>query len=298
MTNLNNPLQVTKIWMPESLELAVALKKQYGLTSTYVAGATLLQLKWQSVLAMPQHHICLEKITELKQVKVAENGLKIGALTSLSTLRFDPIIKRKYPVISEAVKSIAAPAVRNRGTIGGNVMGGEGDLIPLFLALQAEMTFLQEGSFKTMSIADWIQNGHSQDDLLVYIFIPMSTSNHFNSFYKKIGRRETFTAAIVTVSGQVKLSETNTINEICLAIGGGSNKPIRLVKAEQYMEGKTIDQMKLANIYQYILDEYNPASDAFVTGNYKKKVAANLIISELQRLLNTKVESEGSVYEM
>ena len=139
---------------------------------------------------------------------------------------------------------------------------------------------------------------HSQDDLLVKITIPAYSSSNSHTFYKKIGRRETFTAAIVTVSGQLKWSESKSITEVCLAIGGGSNKPLRLVKAEQYISGKTLEQIEWTVVYQNILDEYCPATDAFVTSNYKKKVAANLIISELRRLLNTPVEREEPVYEM
>lgn len=297
MNNQNNPLQVPEIWMPTSVEAAISIKKQFGQYSTYVAGATLLQLRWQSAQAMPQHHINLEKISELQQYKFEGNSLLIGSLTKLSALRFDPALKNTYPAISEAIKSIAAPAVRNRGTVGGNIMGGEGDLIPLFIALQAEMTFLQGDSFKIISMADWLENSHGQDDLLVKIAIPAQSSNNCHTFYKKIGRRETFTAAIVTVSGKVSMSESQSITEVCLAIGGGSNKPCRLAKTEQYVTGKTKEQIEWTVVYKNILEEYCPETDAFVTSNYKKKVAANLIVSEVQRLMNTPVEREELVYE-
>lgn len=298
MENQSHPLQVPKIWMPTSLEAATSIKKQFGHHSTYVAGATLLQLRWQSAQTMPQHHINLEKISALQQYNFEENSLIIGALTKLSALRFDPALKNRYPAISEAIKSIAAPAVRNRGTVGGNVMGGEGDLIPLLLAMKAEMTFLQEDRFKTISMADWVENRHAQDDLLVKIAIPAPSPVNSYTFYKKIGRRETFTAAIVTVSGQISWSESQAVTEVCLTIGGGSNKPGRLVKAEQYITGKKIEQIDWTVVYREILDDYCPATDAFVTSNYKRKVAANLIISELQHLLNTQVEREVPVYEM
>ena len=93
-------------------------------------------------------------------------------------------------------------------------------------------------------------------------------------------------------------TESQAIDRLTLAIGGGSNKPLRLIKTEQYMTNKTVELIDWKFVYQSILDEYCPATDAFITNNYKKKVAANLIISELQSLMNTHMEREAHVYEM
>ena len=298
MENLNNSLQTPHIWMPTTLEEAIALKKRFGQQSTYVAGATLLQLRWQSAQTMPQHLITLENLLNLQAYQFDDIVLTIGAHTKLSTIRFDPMLKSKCPAISQAIKSIAAPAVRNRGTVGGNIMGGEGDLIPLFLALQAQMTFLTEEGYKTIAMSDWVKNKKANNDLLVKITIPVHPSTDAHTFYKKVGRRETFTAAIVTVCGQIIRTETQAIDSLTLAIGGGSNKPLRLIKTEHYITNKTVELIDWHFVYQCILEEYNPVTDAFVTSNYKKKVAANLIISELQSLLKTHIEKEVHVYEM
>ena len=298
MENLNNLLQTPKIWMPTTLQEAVALKKQFGQDSAYVAGATLLQLRWQSAQTMPHQLITLENLSQLHAYHLDDNAITIGAHTKLSAMRFDPMLKSKYPAISEAIKSIAAPAVRNRGTVGGNIMGGEGDLIPLFLALQAQMIFLSEDGLKTIAMSDWVKNKQANNDLLVKITIPAHSTTDSHTFYRKIGRRETFTAAIVTVSGQIMRTKSQAIDHVTLAIGGGSNKPLRLIKTEQYMTNRTAELIDWHFVYQCILDEYDPMTDAFVTTNYKEKVAANLIISELQSLLNTRIEREAHVYEM
>ena len=296
MENLNHSLQTPHIWIPTTLEEAVTLKKQFGQDSTYVAGATLLQLRWQNAQTMPQHLITLENLSQLQVYQLDDIALTIGAHTKLSTIRFDPMLKNKYPAISEAIKSIAAPAVRNRGTMGGNIMGGEGDLIPLFLALQAQMTFLTEDGLTTIEMSDWVKNKQTNNDLLVKITIPAHSTTDSHTFYRKIGRRETFTAAIVTVSGQIIRNQA--IDSVTLAIGGGSNKPLRLINTERYLTNKTAEFIDWHFVYQCILAEYDPVTDAFVTSNYKKKVAANLILSELQSLLNTHIEREAHVYEM
>ena len=294
----NNLLQERTIFIPKTLDEVISLKKQFGSDFTYVAGATLLQLRWQVAQALPSRLIHLEQIPSLQQYELNQDYLLIGAHTKLSNLRFDSQLQQVCPAIPYAIKTIAAPAVRNRGTVGGNVMGGEGDLIPLFLAMQAELIFLTEEGYQTKTMLEWLATRQTTNDLLVNIKVPLHPKKNTHTFYKKIGRRETFTAAIVTVAGQVTFSEDGVIDTTTLAIGGGGNIPLRLVESERYLKGKDFSQIDWRAVYKSILDQYNPVSDAFVTNTYKQKVAANLLISALQSVLNAGVKGEEHVYEV
>ncbi|MER1999173.1 MAG: FAD binding domain-containing protein [Lysinibacillus sp.] len=294
----NSLLQERTIFIPQTLDEVISLKKQFGSDFTYVAGATLLQLRWQIAQALPSRLIHLEQIPSLQQYELNQDYISIGAHTKLSDLRFDPKIQQVCPAIPYAIKTIAAPAVRNRGTVGGNVMGGEGDLIPLFLAMQAELIFLTDEGYETKTMLEWLATRQTTNDLLVNIKIPLQGKKNTHTFYKKIGRRETFTAAIVTVAGQVTLSDEGKIDTTSLAIGGGGNIPLRLVKSEQYLKGKDLSQIDWRVLYQSIIDQYKPATDAFVTNTYKQKVAANLLISSIQNVMEAVVKGEEHVYEV
>ncbi|MER1985019.1 MAG: FAD binding domain-containing protein [Solibacillus sp.] len=289
----NDVLNSPTVWIPTTLEEFSSLKEQMQ-QCTYVAGGTLLQLRWQAAQTTPTQLINLEEILSLKQYTIDEQFVTIGALTKLNTLRFDPDLSEALPVVAVAVKSIAAPAVRNRATIGGNVMGGEGDLIPLLLAMQAELTFLQDGDFKTMTMEEWLAIRHSIDDLLLDITIPTYNPAQTTTFYRKIGRRETFTAAILTVAGQVRYVD-GVMEQVTLSVGGASNQPMRFTKAEQYLQNKTAQHIDWKILYRSIIEQYPAATDIFVTSNYKKKVAANLIISELQKIIHHQFEQEEAV---
>ena len=295
MENQVDLLQTPEIFIPTTLDEVISLKKQFGTDFTYVAGATLLQLRWQIAHEIPKRLIHLEQISSLQQCELDETHLTIGAHTKLSELRFNANLKQVCPVIPYAVKSIAAPAVRNRGTVGGNVMGGEGDLIPLFLVMQAEMLFLTEEGYQTVPILEWLPARQTVSNLLINIKVPLKTTSNTHTFYKKIGRRETFTAAIVTVAGQVTFTEDQTIEAVTLAIGGGGNNPLRLLESEKYLKGKALDVVDWKLLYRDILSQYSPVTDAFVTGRYKQKVAANLLISALQNVFTTELNREVSV---
>lgn len=287
------------IWLPTSVEEAVDLKNQFSSEGEFVSGATLLQLQWMNGRKMPNHLISLEQILALKVVKLENNFLSIGALTTLGTYQKHPLFK-EYPILCDALKSIAAPAVRNRGTIGGNVMAGVGDLIPFLLAMEAKLVIHESDGSKKVDFWDWLQTKpRAANVLLEKIEIPYDINEPNSvSFYRKIGRRETFTAAILTVSGKLKWDENGVINAVKLAVGGGDNKPSRLQKTEQLLIGKIGEEIDWKALYRSINEEFIPAVDAFVSGDYRKKVAANLIVAELQSKLTIRSEREEHVYEI
>lgn len=248
---------------------------------------------------MAQHLISLEQISSLKEVKLKNNVLSIGALTTLGSYQNNSLIKENV-ILCNALKTIAAPAVRNRGTIGGNVMGGIGDLIPLLLAMEAKLYIQGPNSSIIVDLWDWLQNKQiTGNELLVKIELPVEVNEKTCfSFYRKIGRRETFTATILTVSGKIKWDEKGVLNIVRLAVGGGDNEPKRLEKTEQLLNGKTGEEINWKAVYSSITNEFNAVEDSFISSEYRKKIAANLIVAELKSKLTISSQGEGHIYEI
>ena len=69
----------------------------------------------------PQALVDLSGIEELRGVRVASDGLEIGAMTTLTEITNHPEIKKNYSVLAEAVSVVASPQIRNQATLGGNV---------------------------------------------------------------------------------------------------------------------------------------------------------------------------------
>lgn len=303
MVNQIDPLISSSpiIWAPTTIEEAIERKKEFGSEAEFVSGSTLLQLQWKNGRKVPKNIISLEQIPTLKEIQIDEDKriLSIGASSLLSSYKTNPLIKN-FPIIGEALQSIAAPAVRNRGTIGGNIMGGVGDLIPLFLVLKAKLLLYEEKESKLVDYWDWLQHSERKSQTILST-IQLSTNwDCANSctFYKKIGRRETFTAAILTVSGSIRWVEDGVIEEANLALGGGDNRPLLLENTGHYMIGKKGDQLDWKSVYTSILSEISPAEDAFVSSDYRKKVAANLIIAALQSKLTFSSRGKEPTYEI
>ena len=65
--------------------------------------------------------VSLAQIPELSGITAGEDGVRIGAMTSLTAVASDPLIREQYPALAQAVASISAPVLRNMGTLGGNL---------------------------------------------------------------------------------------------------------------------------------------------------------------------------------
>lgn len=107
---------------PKTLDEATALMAKHDSQVKVVAGGTDLLPSMKQKLFSPPYILDLRRISELRGVRpVPGQGVEIGALTSLSVIEHSPLIRRNYPVLYEAVKTVASPVLRNMGTLGGNI---------------------------------------------------------------------------------------------------------------------------------------------------------------------------------
>jgi 4-hydroxybenzoyl-CoA reductase subunit beta len=86
-----------------------------------VAGGTDLIPSMRQKLFEPQYVLDIRHIAEMKGIRQQGSGVEIGALTSLTSLEHSDLLRRRYPVLTEAAATVASPLLRNMGTIGGNI---------------------------------------------------------------------------------------------------------------------------------------------------------------------------------
>ena len=107
---------------PKTLDEAVALMAKHDGEVKIVAGGTDLLPSMKQKLFTPPYVLDLRGVGELRGIRDrAGEGVEIGALTTLSAIEHSPLIRNDYPVLYEAVKTVASPVLRNMGTLGGNI---------------------------------------------------------------------------------------------------------------------------------------------------------------------------------
>ena len=109
-----------ELYQPTQLKDAFNLLDRFGKDAWKIAGGY-DSLSWfKERIKRPKAVLDLSAVAEMKGIRDTANGLEIGALTTLTEIERNPIIKAKYRVLAEAAAKVASPQIRNHGTIGGN----------------------------------------------------------------------------------------------------------------------------------------------------------------------------------
>jgi len=111
-----------RLLRPKTLDEAIALLVRHDGEARIVAGGTDLLPSMKQKLFTPPYVLDLRGISELRGIRSTPgNGVEIGALTTLSAIEHSPLIRKDYPVLYHAARTVASPVLRNMGTIGGNL---------------------------------------------------------------------------------------------------------------------------------------------------------------------------------
>lgn len=288
------------VWHPRDMAEAWTFKRLFDTDAIYIAGGTLLRTQWESGAAeMPSQLIDLSGIAELKGIAADEDAISIGALTTLGELRQHPLLTEHYPMLVSAVRSIAAPSIRNMATLGGNILSRIGDSLPALMACRAELEWCTGLSSYRESASDWVERLHVQSpkpsNLLVSVHLPFMNRNRnapakFGA-YHKVGRREAFTPSVVTAALNGSLRPDGSIAEVAIVVGGGQTIPQRMFLAEKALKGQRPGRELLADVHRHVMNQFVTKPDPFSTDEYRRRTAANLVVAELWR---TFVREEGT----
>ncbi|MGO9228325.1 MAG: FAD binding domain-containing protein [Bryobacteraceae bacterium] len=121
MAVIHDIMPAFELFQPPTVEAAVALLDRYGAQGWVMAGG-LDSFDWlKDRIKRPSVLIDLSQIKELRGVRPLNGGLEIGAMTTLTEVVRDPVVRERYSILSTGAEAAASPQIRNQGTIGGNV---------------------------------------------------------------------------------------------------------------------------------------------------------------------------------
>jgi 4-hydroxybenzoyl-CoA reductase subunit beta len=111
-----------KLLRPRSLPEALNLLSQHANNIRVIAGGTDLIPSMRQKLFDPAHLLDIRYIAELRGIHAQpDKAVEIGALTTITTVEHSDLLRKHFPVLTEAAATVASPVLRNMGTIGGNI---------------------------------------------------------------------------------------------------------------------------------------------------------------------------------
>jgi xanthine dehydrogenase YagS FAD-binding subunit len=121
MAVIRDVMPAFDLLQPTSIGDAQKLLQQHGADAWVMAGG-LDSFDWlKDRIRKPKVVVDLSGIEELRGVRSISDGIEIGAMTTLTEVVNDPLIKQHYGLLAQGAELAASPQIRNQGTIGGNV---------------------------------------------------------------------------------------------------------------------------------------------------------------------------------
>jgi len=229
-------------------------------------------------LASPPALIDIGRIPELKGISRQGDSIRIGALTTHAELAASNDLRSAAPALAEAAASVGDPAVRNRGTIGGNVAHADpaSDLPTVLTALDARIVAAGPGGERSIPAAEFftgiMTTALADDEILVAIHVPSSGRGQ-GSAYEKFSHPA---SRYAVVGAAAWLAVANgTCGAARVALGGLLPHARRVASVERALVGKALTaEVIAAAAAQVAADLGNDVSgDIYASAEYRSAVA-------------------------
>lgn len=230
-------------------------------------------------LAAPTTVIDLGKVAELKGISVEGDELVIGAMTTHHDVLNSPEVAEHAALLALTAATVADPAIRHRGTLGGALTHADpaGDLGAPVLALDASMVIASpDGSTRTVAAADFFTDYFTTavgpGELLTQIRIPKHTG--WGAQYEKFNRVAQ-AWSIVAVAAALKI-DGGTVTEARVALTNMASTPLRAAGVEAALLGQpaTVESFRAAATHA--AEGTSPGSDIGADAEYRTHLAGVL----------------------
>lgn len=272
--------------LSECLELLDGLKGRYRI----LAGGTDLLVRLKHGMVNENNIIDITGLGELHGISSDMDCIHIAPLTTHSEI-LDSDICNKLPVLKMACSTVGSPQIRNRGTIGGNVINASpaGDTIPALFVHGAVMKLKSINGERLVPVEEFYAGPGKtvmmNNEMLVDISVPEADEG-CKGFFKKLGQRNALAISIVNVAVMLKIDEhDNTVEKASVAVGAAAPTVARCTEAESLMTGMVMDDHdKIRKVAASIRDRVSPISDVRASAGYRAEMSANLFCEGMYEL--------------
>ncbi|WP_367568682.1 xanthine dehydrogenase family protein subunit M [Lacrimispora sp.] len=257
---------------PASLQEALEIKNR--IDAVPYAGGTDLMVENRKGVS----YLFLNGLEELKQIREEEGHISIGSCVTFTQALESDLI---HPLMKEAVSRIAAPAIRNTGTFGGNIGNGsaKADSVLILYVCGAKLRLASMEGERIIDIDHFYKGRKKLDlrpeELIVEILVPKKGLDNY--YYKKVGGRNALAISRVSFAGLISI-EDGRVENLAAAFGAVSDTVLRFRDLEAMITGKTIEEAKsVKESFLAAYEERMILTRGRVSAEYRKTVCMNLL---------------------
>ena len=272
-----------------SLAEALRLKAEYKEDGVFIAGGTNLLVDMRNNVLKPEPKavIDISELDEINYIRHEDSQIKIGAATKISEIQKSSIVQRNAPVLFKACREFANPLIKNRATLGGNLINASpaADMATPLLVLGTNVVLKSVNGEREISLEALFsgvkRTNHRSDELLTEIRFNEAQGKKCE--FLKLGQRNGTAISIASLALMFDVAD-GAIKDTRVALGSVAPVPLRARKTEDALHGV---EPSLGNIKQagdILKHEVNPITDIRGSAEYRREVSALLLLMAFQNL--------------
>lgn len=277
---------------PESLEQLIDGLLHAGGEGAVLAGGTDLLVKIRAGKVRPRVLFDIGAIRRLRRLHDEGERLHIGTAVTMSEIAASTLVRAKAPALAEAAAQVGARQIRNRASLGGNIVNASpaADSIPVLVASDARLILAGPKGRRELALADFLTGPGrtclAPGELLVEVVVPTDRPG-MRSRFLKIGRRRALAISVINLAGRAELAG-GLVRAVRIVLGAVAPTAIRVPRAESILVGRQPDPALLGEVARMAAAEARPITDARATADGRRL----LIEAWVPRLLQSLVGDE------
>jgi carbon-monoxide dehydrogenase medium subunit len=265
---------------PTTLSDAVALLASHDGEAKALAGGQSLVPMLAFRVASPSLLVDLRKLAELKQIKIADDGVTLGAMVRWRDILDDARLRKAHPLLVAAVEHVAHYQIRNRGTVGGSIAHADpaAEMPGIVVTCEAKIAVVGKSGARIIDAANFFQGplmtALKPDEIITEIRLPAWPAKRRFGFQEFARRRGDFALAAAMLfydedGGKARNAHAGAI--------GVADRPLRLPAVEHVLNGNKIDEAIIAKAEAAASASVEPADDIHAGGAYRKALVGVMV---------------------
>ena len=270
---------------PATVEEALSLMAADPGRSRYLAGGTDLYLALEYMPAhQPQpvaHVIDLKRIPGLDGIAGhPAQGMRIGALTLMAAIESHAQLCASYPALAVAAGVVGGPPVRNRATLGGNLVNASpaADTATPLAALDATLVIAASGGTREIPLLELANAPRTTTlapgEIVTAVNLPPLPANSGNAFARVT--RSAMDIALVNAAASLILDDGGTLASLRVALGAVGPTVLMVPGIEESLRGKPLDAATLEAVSAAARQAAQPITDVRAGAGYRADMAGVL----------------------
>ncbi|MBN9459930.1 MAG: xanthine dehydrogenase family protein subunit M [Burkholderiales bacterium] len=284
---------------PRSLEDLLGGLRQAGSEGAVLAGGTDLHVKIRAGKTQPRVLFDISELEPCRRIVEKEGKLRIGAAVRMAEIAASATIQRIVPSLVTAVTQMSSRQIRNRATLGGNIVTASpaADAVPPLVAADATVTLVGAEGQREVALSEFIlgpgKTGLGVGEVVAEVVVPAARADRRSRFIK-VGRRKAQAISIINLAGCIDMETDGRVHDIRIVLGAAAPTAMRAYQAEQALRGRTPGPEDLREAAALAAQECRPISDIRATAAGRRLLVEAWTLRMLQELSGAGDDGRGA----